>query len=306
MPFVTRKVRLLISVATAAALTLVTISPASAAPITSYSVTSSGLVAGQTNPNPITISLTSVTAAVSSSVTVSLPSGWSWVTYTTSNNGSNCVGTSSYLTVTGFTPSFCRASTGFLISGQDELFVKDGVNAFRFASGTQVTLTLAAGSVNVGNGTDFGLSFTLDPTINDTVTVSIAPPSLQAPAPTPTATPTPTPTPAVVAVSVAVAVATVVPSKASFRFTIDSSVVTAAGKKQIKKDLDKLKTANMVVITTEVGNTSTSQNAKALAKKRAQAVKKYLVAQGISSEKISMKLKVVSAKKSPVTKVVGE
>lgn len=304
MPFVSRKVRLLISVATAAALTLVTISPASAAPITSYSVTSSGLVAGQTNPSPITISLTSVTAAVSSSVTVSLPSGWSWVTYTTPNNGSNCVGTSSYLTVTGFTPSFCRASTGFLISGQDELFVKDGVNAFRFASGTQVTLTLAAGSVNVGNGTDFGLSFTLDPTINDTVTVSIAPPSLQAPAPTPTATPTPTPTPTPAVV--AVAVATVVPSKASFRFTIDSSVVTAAGKKQIKKDLDKLKTANMVVITTEVGNTSTSQNAKALAKKRAQAVKKYLVAQGISSEKISMKLKVVSAKKSPVTKVVGK
>ena len=299
MPFVTRKVRLLISVATAAALTLVTISPASAAPITNYSVTSSGLVAGQTNPNPITISLTSVTAAVSSSVTVSLPSGWSWVTYTTSNNGSNCVGTSSYLTVTGFTPSFCRASTGIQISGQDELFVKDGLNGFRFASGTQVTLTLAAGSVNLGSGTDFVLSFTLDPTINDTVTVSIAPPSSPAPAPTPTATPTATPAPAPV-------VATVVPSKASFRFTKDSSVVTAAGKKQIKNDLDKLKTANAVVITTEVGNTSTSQNAKALAKKRAQAVKKYLVAQGISAEKISMKLKVVSAKKSPVTKVVGK
>ena len=299
MPFVTRKVRLLISVATAAALTLVTISPASAAPITTYSVTSSGLVAGQTNPNPITISLTSVTAAVSSSVTVSLPSGWSWVTYTTSNNGSNCVGTSSYLTVTGFTPSFCRASTGIQISGQDELFVKDGLNGFRFASGTQVTLTLAAGSVNLGSGTDFVLSFTLDPTINDTVTVSIAPPSSPAPAPTPTATPTATPAPAPV-------VATVVPSKASFRFTKDSSVVTAAGKKQIKNDLDKLKTANAVVITTEVGNTSTSQNAKALAKKRAQAVKKYLVAQGISAEKISMKLKVVSAKKSPVTKVVGK
>jgi outer membrane protein OmpA-like peptidoglycan-associated protein len=60
------------------------------------------------------------------------------------------------------------------------------------------------------------------------------------------------------------------------------------------------------LITTEVGNTSTSQNAKALAKKRAQDVKKYLVAQGISADKISMKLKVVSAEKSPVTKVVGK
>jgi outer membrane protein OmpA-like peptidoglycan-associated protein len=176
-----------------------------------------------------------------------------------------------------------------LISGQDELFVKDGLNGFAFSSGIQVTLTLAAGSVNVGSGTDFVLSFTNNATINDTATVSVG------------ASPTPTPTPTQAAV-----VKTVIPSKATFRFTKDSSVLTTAGKKQIKKDLDKLKTANSVLITTEVGNTSTSQNAKALAKKRAQDVKKYLVAQGISADKISMKLKVVSVEKSPVTKVVGK
>jgi outer membrane protein OmpA-like peptidoglycan-associated protein len=293
MRFVNKKVSFLISLGTAAALSLVTIGPASAAPITAYSVTSSGMIAGQTNPNPITISLTSVTATVSNSVTVILPSGWSWVTYVSGSSSQNCTGTSGYLTVSGFTPNFCRASTGLLISGQDELFVKDGLNGFAFSSGIQVTLTLAAGSVNVGSGTDFVLSFTNNATINDTATVSVG----ASPAPTPT--PTPTPTQAAV-------VKTVIPSKATFRFTKDSSVLTTAGKKQIKKDLDKLKTANSVLITTEVGNTSTSQNAKALAKKRAQDVKKYLVAQGISADKISMKLKVVSVEKSPVTKVVGK
>lgn len=293
MTFITKRVSFVISVAIAAALSLATIAPASAAPITSYSVTSTGLTAGQTNPNPITISLTSVTGNVSGSVTVSLPSGWSWVNYVTGNASSNCSGTSGYLTVTGFTPSFCRASTGIQISGQDELFVKDSLNGFKFASGTQVTLTLAAGSVNVGNGTDFVLYFTNDLTVNDTVTVSVGAPSAP--------TPTPAPTPAPEAV-----VTTVIPSKATFRFSKNSSVVTTQGKKQIEKDLDRLKTANSVVITSEVGVTSTSQNAKALAKKRAQAVKKYLVAQGISAEKISMKLKVVSSKQSPITKVVGK
>jgi outer membrane protein OmpA-like peptidoglycan-associated protein len=297
MPFVTRKVRLLISLVTAAALSLVTISPASAAPITTYDVTSSGLVAGQANPNPITISLTSVTPAVSSSVTVSLPSGWSWVTYTTSSNGSNCTGTSSYLTTTGFSPDFCRASTGIQISGRDELFVKQGANGFAFASGMQVTLTLAAGSVNVGSGTDFELSFTLDPTINDTVTVSIAPPSSPAPAPAPAALTT-SDTPAEV-------VSSVFPSKARFRFVKDSSELTTVGKKQIKKDLDKLRTANAIVITAEVGITSTSENAKALASNRTEAVKNYLIGQGIPREKITVKLKVISAKSSPFTKVVG-
>jgi outer membrane protein OmpA-like peptidoglycan-associated protein len=67
-----------------------------------------------------------------------------------------------------------------------------------------------------------------------------------------------------------------------------------------------LKTANAIVITTEVGITSTPKSAKALAKKRAQSVKKYLVAQGISAEKISIKLKSVSAEKSPFTTVVGK
>jgi outer membrane protein OmpA-like peptidoglycan-associated protein len=299
MPFVTRKVRLMIALITAAALSLVTISPASAAPITTYDVTSSGLVAGQANPNPITISLTSVTPAVSSSVTVSLPSGWSWVTYTTSSNGSNCTGTSSYLTTTGFSPDFCRASTGIQISGRDELFVKQGANGFAFASGIQVTLTLAAGSVNVGSGTDFELSFTLDPTINDSVTVSIAPPSSPAPAPAPA------PAASITSNTPVEVVSSVFPSKAKFRFVKDSSALTTVGKKQIKKDLDKLRTANAIVITAEVGITSTSENAKALASNRTEAVKNYLIGKGIPREKITVKLKVISAKSSPFTKVVG-
>jgi outer membrane protein OmpA-like peptidoglycan-associated protein len=177
------------------------------------------------------------------------------------------------------------------------LFVKQGANGFAFASGMQVTLTLAAGSVNVGSGTDFELSFTLDPTINDTVTVSIAPPSSPAPAPAPAALTT-SDTPAEV-------VSSVFPSKARFRFVKDSSELTTVGKKQIKKDLDKLRTANAIVITAEVGITSTSENAKALASNRTEAVKNYLIGQGIPREKITVKLKVISAKSSPFTKVVG-
>ena len=302
MSIYAKRTRIMISAIIAVVITIATVSPAAAAPITTYDVTSSGLVAGQANPNPITISLTSITPAVSSSVTVSLPSGWSWVTYTTSSNGSNCTGTSSYLTTTGFSPDFCRASTGVQISGRDELFVKQGANGFKFASATQVTLTLAAGSVNVGSGTDFELSFTLDPTINDTVTVSIAPPSSPAPAPAPapaaSATPTPSNAPAEV-------VSSVFPSKAKFRFAKDSSELTTLGKKQIKKDLDKLRTAKAIVITAEVGITSTSENAKALARNRTEAVKNYLVAQGIPREKITVKLRVILDRSLPFTKVVG-
>ena len=138
-----------------------------AAPITSPSVTTSGLVQGQTNPNPITISMTSVTAGSSLGVNVTIPQGWTWAQTLTAGG---CGLPTSYVSLSGFTPSFCRYGTGSSAVIQS-LYASD--NSTHIASGVTVTITLAPGTLLVGSGTVFVLDFADGPTVIDTATVSV-------------------------------------------------------------------------------------------------------------------------------------
>lgn len=136
--------------------------PAVAAPITSPSVTTSGLIQGQTNPNPIVISMTTPTGSDGANVTI--PSDWSWA-QTMSPASTACVAP---VQVSGFTATFCRYGVTPLLL---DLYASNNTNPI--ASGTTVTITIAAGALNVGSATDFILSFQNGPTVIDTSTVSV-------------------------------------------------------------------------------------------------------------------------------------
>ena len=136
--------------------------PAQAAPITSPSVTTSGLVQGQTNPNPIVISMTTPTGSNGANVTI--PSDWSW-TQTMSPAGTPCVAP---VQVSGFTATFCRYGVSPFVL---DLYTSNNLNPI--TSGTTVTITIAAGALNVGAATDFILSFQNGATVVDTSTVSV-------------------------------------------------------------------------------------------------------------------------------------
>lgn len=137
--------------------------PALAAPIVSPSVTTTGLVQGQTNPNPIVISMTTPTG--SSGANVTIPSDWTWA-QTMSGTQTTCVAP---VQVSGFTATFCR----YGISPYSlDLYASN--NTSLIASGTTVTITIGAGALNVGSATDFVLAFQNGPTVVDTATVSVS------------------------------------------------------------------------------------------------------------------------------------
>lgn len=90
-------------------------------------------------------------------------------------------------------------------------------------------------------------------------------------------------------------------------FTSGTKSLSKANKKKIKSDLASYQAASQVVITATAGMTPGASNkvVKSLAKKRANAIKKYLVAQGVPAEKIVIKAKVSKSGKKPSTKVVA-
>lgn len=90
-------------------------------------------------------------------------------------------------------------------------------------------------------------------------------------------------------------------------FTTGAKSLTKANKKKIKSDIASYQAASQVVITATAGATAGASNKviKGLAKKRANAIKKYIVAQGVSADKIVIKTKIAKPGKKPSTKVVA-
>lgn len=90
-------------------------------------------------------------------------------------------------------------------------------------------------------------------------------------------------------------------------FTSGAKSLSKANKKKIKSDLTSYQAASQIVITATAGSTvgTSDKVVKSLAKKRANAIKKYLVKQGVAAEKIVIKTKIAKSGKKPSTKVVA-
>jgi hypothetical protein len=132
--------------------------------------------------------------------------------------------------------------------------------------------------------------------------LTFAVPVVVAPTPTPTPTVTPTPAPVV----------TVEPKlkkafTTNFRFNSGTSKLSSSAKASVKKRSADFRLASTVTVNVEAGMaTGASRDAVMnLAKMRADSIKKLLVAQGISSNKIVIKTKVTKSGTKPITKVVA-
>lgn len=90
-------------------------------------------------------------------------------------------------------------------------------------------------------------------------------------------------------------------------FTTGGKSLNKANKKKINSDLASYQAASQIVITATAGSTvgASDKVVKSLAKKRANAIKKYLVKQGVAAEKIVIKTKIAKPGKKPSTKVVA-
>lgn len=90
-------------------------------------------------------------------------------------------------------------------------------------------------------------------------------------------------------------------------FVTGSKSLTKANKKKIKSDLASYQAASQIVITATAAMTTGASNkvVKSLANKRANAIKKYLVKQGVAADKIVIKTKVAKSGAKPSTKVVA-
>lgn len=93
----------------------------------------------------------------------------------------------------------------------------------------------------------------------------------------------------------------------SFRFSSGVSKVSKSQKRQIRKRTTDYRIASAVVITASAGRTPgvSERTVRGLAKKRANAIKKYLVSQGVPAEKIVIKTRISKSGKKPSTKIVA-
>jgi hypothetical protein len=243
------------------------------------SVSTTGLVVGQTNPNPITVKMKVATGNVADAVVVNMPNGWTWVSPVASQ--SPCVSTLPTDSYSGFTFSFCRASNGNTLLSQlttaSELFLRNS-NGAPLAAGTEVTVVIKAGALNVGSGTDFVIGFAISSSVVDKATVSLV-----------AATPTP-------AVSTApakgtdAALATIPRASKAPRLKFDSSSngLGKSAKKSLKRVATVAKDGYGVRVTGAAGmQAGVSRDAvRALAKKRAIEIRAYLIKQGVPKEDI--------------------
>lgn len=88
-------------------------------------------------------------------------------------------------------------------------------------------------------------------------------------------------------------------------FQSGSSRLGSATKANLKKRLADYRIASVITITAEAAFTPgvSSKKVANLAKKRAEAVKNYLVQEGVSAKNIVIKTKTIKASKKPTTKV---
>ncbi|MCX6416487.1 MAG: OmpA family protein [Actinobacteria bacterium] len=90
-------------------------------------------------------------------------------------------------------------------------------------------------------------------------------------------------------------------------FASGNKKISNSAKRELKKEIANYKIAAKVTITATAAMTTGASNevVKNLAKQRANSIKKYLVAQGVESEKIVIKTKIAKPGKKPSTKVVA-
>ena len=90
-------------------------------------------------------------------------------------------------------------------------------------------------------------------------------------------------------------------------FSSGENKISNSAKRELKKDIENYKIASEVTITATAAMTTGASNkaVKNLAKKRANAIKKYLVKQGVAADKIVIKTKVAKSGAKPSTKVVA-
>ena len=157
--------------------------------LTSASVTATGTIATSgTNAYPITITGTTTSSTQGTdTVRVRMSSGISGWTFVTPLSSSSCPG---WLTITGITATSC---TAYPSGGSTVLIITASAD---IASGTVISVTYGANSLNVSNGRTFELS-TLIGTTNpltevDSAIVTLAGGNAPAPAPAPNPVVTPT------------------------------------------------------------------------------------------------------------------
>ena len=262
---------------------------------TSASVTTTGLVAGQTNPNPITVKMKVATGNFAETVMINMPTGWTWVTPVTFQ--SPCLSPLPIDSYSGFTYNFCRASNGNTILSQlttaSELYLRNLVGT-TLAAGTEVTVVIKAGALNVGSGTDFVIGFGLGASVVDKITVSVG-------AATASSTP---------AKGTAAALAELPKASTQPKLKFDSSAngLGKSAKKSLKKVAEVAKDGYGVRVTGAAGmQPGVSKDVvKALAKKRAMEIRAYLIKQGVPKEDIIIKTKIFPIGKAPATLVKVE
>lgn len=90
-------------------------------------------------------------------------------------------------------------------------------------------------------------------------------------------------------------------------FSSGENKISNSAKRELKKEIANYKIASEVTITATAAMTAGASNkvVKNLAKKRANAIKKYLVKQGVAPDKIVIKAKVAKTGKSLSTKIVA-
>ena len=91
------------------------------------------------------------------------------------------------------------------------------------------------------------------------------------------------------------------------QFSSGSSRTSKSTRTELQRRINDYKIASEVVITATAGATvgASDKVVKNLAKKRANAIKKYLVKQGVPAEKIVIKTKIAKPGNKPSTKVVA-
>ncbi len=261
----------------------------------SASVTTTGLVVGQTNPNPITVKMTVATGNNSETVIINMPTGWTWVTPVAFQTP--CASPLPIDSYTGFTYNFCRASNGNTILSQlttaSELYLRNLVGT-KLAAGTEVTVVIKAGALNVGSGTDFVIGFGLGASVVDKATVAVG-------AATAASTP---------AKGTAAALAELPKTSTQPKLKFDSSAngLGKSAKKSLRKVAEVAKDGYGVRVTGAAGmQPGVSKDVvKALAKKRAMEIRAYLIKQGVPKEDIIIKTKIFPIGKSPATLVKVE
>lgn len=189
------------------------------------------------------------------------------------------------------------AAGGVALASDGTFSVTLNVSKALSASGTMIFDESTIGNYGIYTQTGGGARYAPFETFTP---LTFAVPVVVTPTPTPSVTPTPAPA------------ETVAPKlkkafTSNFRFDSGSRNVGTSAKSNIKKKSADYRLASKVTITAEAGATSgvSVMAVINLAKKRATEVKRLLVEQGVSANKIVIKTKITKSGTEPTTKIVA-